>query len=352
MWMLMNTTPFAAESAWTRDERGAEFWLIAVRACFDIDPEGRQSPATKQTEVQRTPVFAGNPLSSGLLNDSDFVLQKCGTDVLVEGRAHVPEGRPTALCSVHLKVDMLDKTLNVLGERRLFKGGLGLSFTKPCPFLEMPLTWECTYGGWDRRGRKEDWEPSNPAGRGFATDPSHLDETMAPNVEYPGAPYRGPRSGRAAAFGPVAHHWQPRVRYAGTYDKRWQESRDPLLPSDFDRRYFHCAPADQQTQKPLIGYEEVKLGGFTPNGFLSFILPRISFDVITTFKRYGDIRQKPSIHTLWLMPDRRRFEIVYLSALEVPPGREEKLIGTTVRIRPHVGTSSSIPRTGVWSAAR
>jgi len=94
----------------------------------------------------------------------------------------------------------------------------------------------------------------------------------------------------------------------------------------------------------------VTLAGFTPDGFLSFVLPRISFRFITSFKRYGDIRQKPTIHTLWLMPDRRRFEIIYVSALEVPPGREEKLVGTTVWILPQINTPASILRTGVWSA--
>ncbi len=348
--MLRNTTPFAAETSWTRDERGAEFWLVAIRACFEIDLEGRQSPAAKQTDVQRAPVFVGDPSTSGLLSDSDFVLYKDGTDVLVEGSAYAPERRATTNCSVHLKVQTVDKKLNVLGERRLVKGLAGLSITRPEPFLEMPLTWERTYGGWDRRGKQEEWEPSNPVGKGFATDPSNLDETIAPNFEYPGAPYRGPKSGRAAAFGPVAHHWQPRVRYAGTYDKQWQETRDPLLPVDFDRRYFRCAPEDQQTQRPLVGYEEVTLFGLTADGALSFILPRISFSIITTFRRYGDILQRPSIHTLLLMPDRRRFEIVYLSALEVPPGREEKLVMTTVLIRRRVGTPPPILRTGVWSA--
>jgi hypothetical protein len=350
MWMLRNTTPFAAQTTWVRDERGAEFWLVAVRACFDIDLEGRQSPAPKQTQVQRAPAFSGDPLTSGLLSDSDFVLHKDGTDVLVEGRAYAPERRPTTHGCVRLKVHTIDKTLNVLGERFIYKGLTGLSMTTPEPFLEMPLTWERTYGGWDRKGNKEEWEPSNPVGKGFATDPLHLDETIAPNVEYPGTPYRGPGSGRAAAFGPMAHHWQPRVRYAGTYDKRWQETRDPLLPADFDRRYFRCAPEDQQTQTPLTGYEEVMLSGLAAEGSLGFVLPRISFDIITTFRRYGDISQRPSIHTLWLMPDRRRFEIVYVSALEVPPGREEKLAGTTVLVRRRVGTPSSILRTGVWSA--
>lgn len=351
MWHLRNTIPFASETTWIRDERGAEFWMVAVRACFDIDPNGLQSPAAKQTEVQRAPVFAGDPLSSGLLSDSDFALHKDGTGVLVEGHAYAPESRPTTHCTVRLKVDSLEKTVDVWGERRLARGLLGVSISEPNPFLQIPRTWERTFGGWDRMGAKQGWEPTNPAGRGFATDPSNLYETMAPNIEYPTSPYRGPKSGRTTAFGPVAHHWQPRVRYGGTYDTRWQETRDPQLPADFDRLYFRCAPDDQQTKTPLTGHEEVTLTGFTPDGFLSFVLPRISFRFITTFKRYGDIRQKPSIHTLWLMPDRRRFEIIYVSALEVPPGREEKLVGTTVWILPQVGTRDSILRTGVWSAS-
>lgn len=349
MWMLRNTTPFSAEATWTRDERGAEFWLIAIRACFEIDGQGLQSPAPKQTEVQRAPVFAGDPLTSGLLSESDFALSKEGTDVLVEGRAYAPESRPAPRSTVRLNVHTIDKSLQVIGQRRLSKGLAGLSISKPEPFVDMPLTWDRAYGGRDARAGGEAWEPTNPAGTGFATDPSHLHGAMAPNVEYPGEPYRGPGTCRAAAFGPVAAHWQPRLRHAGTYDERWQQTRDPLPPADFNRRYFRCAPDDQQTQTPLVGHEEVKLQGFTPEGFLGFVLPKISFDVVTTFRRYGDVRQRPSIHTLWLMPDRRRFEIVYASALEVPPGREEKLIATTVLMRKRVNTPPSILRSGVWS---
>ena len=46
----------------------------------------------------------------------------------------------------------------------------------------------------------------------------------------------------AAAFGPVGRHWEPRVRYAGTYDDRWTEDRMPLLPKDFDDRFHNAAP--------------------------------------------------------------------------------------------------------------
>lgn len=349
MWLLNNETPFASERTWARDERGAEFWLVAVRASFEIDLEGRQLPAAEQTEVQRAPVFAGDPQATGLLTDSDFALHKDGTDILVDGCAYSLESRPVTRTSVRLQVASIDKSLDVIGERRLCKGAFGLGIAKPQPFLDMPLTWERTYGGWDRNGDSEEWVASNPAGVGFATDPSHLYETQAPNIEYRDAPYRGPKSGKPAAFGPVAHHWQPRVSYAGTYDKHWEAARDPLPPADFDRRYFRSAPSDQQTEKPLRGFEEVRLEGLTPDGFLLFTLPRINFDIVTTFKNTGDVQHAPSVHTLWLMPGRRRFEIVYLSALEVPPGREEKLVGTTVRIKRRVDTPASILRTGVWS---
>ncbi|WP_223428990.1 DUF2169 family type VI secretion system accessory protein [Tateyamaria pelophila] len=348
MWLLINETPFAAERTWTRDERGAEFWLVAVRASFKIDLDGRQSTAKEQTEVQRFPVFAGDPMTTGLITDSDFVLSKTGTDVLVNGRAITPDRRPETRSQVRIKLADIDKSLDVVGDRRIYSGALGLAMTEPNPFIEMPITWERTYGGWDRQGKKEAWEPSNPAGCGFARYPSHLFDTQAPNIEYPDAPYHGARSSKPAALGPVAHHWQPRVRYAGTYDAVWAQNRDPLPPVDFDRRYYRSAPLDQQTAEPLVGYEEVRIGGMTPDGFLGFILPRITFDMITTFKGGGDVRQTPTVHTLWLMPNRRRFEMVWLSALEVPPGRDEKLVGTTIRIRPRMGTPDSIRRTGVW----
>ena len=348
MWLLNNETPFSAERTWTRDERGAEFWLVAVRAAFSIEPDGQQVPAEQQTDVQRVPVFAGDPMTTALLTDSDFALQKDGTDILLTGQAHAENRRPATEARVRLKVAEIDKTLVVHGERRLYKGGLGLGITGAEPFLVMPLNWERSYGGWDKRGRTEHWLAENPAGVGFATEAKHLYDTQAPNVEYPDAPYRGARSGRPAAFGPVAQHWQPRVRYAGTYDSRWEKTRDPLVPDDFDRRYFRSAPVDQQTNKPLVGYEEVRLGGLTPEGFLGFMLPRLVFDVITTFKGSGDVLQRPAIHTLWLMPQERRFELVCVSALEVPPGREEKLVGTTIRLRPRLGTPDSVRATGVW----
>ena len=346
MWLLDNETSFAAERTWTRDERGAEFWLVAIRAAFEIDAEGRQHIADEQTEVQRSPLYAGDPVREEMLSDCDFALSKAGTDVLVAGHAHARRGQPTVQSRLRLKVADIDKTVDVVGDRTFFAGDVSTAMTQPAVFEAIPLSWSRAFGGWDDEG--SDWVPENPAGRGFATDSRRLVGTPAPNFEYPDAPYRSPRSGKPAGFGPVAYHWRPRVGYGGTYDKAWEERRDPLLPADFDRRYFRCAPADQQTASFLIGYEEVRLGGFTPDGPFNFVLPRVVFDVVTRFRGAPDVRQVPDIHTLSIHPDRQRFELVYLSALEVPPSKEERLIGTTVRVRPRIGVSEATRRTGVW----
>lgn len=346
MWHLQNETPFSAIQSWTRDERGAEFWLVAIRAAFEIDADGRQRVAEKQTEVQQFPQYAGDPVREEMLSDSDFQLSKTGTDVLVAGHAHARDGRPTVRSRVRLKVADVDKTVDVVGDRYFFKGDVSTPMTRSAEFTAVPLSWSRTFGGWDDEG--QDWVPENPAGCGFATDSRRLVNTAAPNFEYPDAPYRGPRSGKPAGFGPVSHHWRPRVGHAGTYDKAWEERRDPLPPDDFDRKYFRCAPADQQTATFLIGYEDVRLGGFTPNGHFAFVLPRIAFNVVTRFRGAPDVRQVPDIYTLWIYPDRQRFELVCLTALEVPPGKDERLIGTTVRIKPRTGVSEATRRTGVW----
>ena len=238
-----------------------------------------------------------------------------------------------------MKVADIEKMVIVVGDRIFLEGDATAPLTLPAEFTAMPLAWSRAYGGWDDEGNI--WVPENPAGCGFATNYKRLVGTRAPNFEYPDAPYRSPRSARPVGFGPVAHHWKPRVSFAGTYDKAWEERRDPLPPDDFDRQYFRCAPADQQTATYLMGYEEVRLGGFTPNGYFAFVLPRIVFDVVTRFRGAPDVRQVPDIHTLWVYPERQRFELVYLSALEVPPGKEERLIGTTIRIRPRIGVRNT-----------
>ena len=83
---------------------------------------------------------------------------------------------------------------------------------------------------------------------------------MLPNVEYASkglGMFPGPQ--RPAGFGPIARHWSPRVKFAGTYDAKWKQERLPLSPADFDDRFYLCVPEDQQAPSYLKGGEPVEL---------------------------------------------------------------------------------------------
>ena len=126
------------------------------------------------------------------------------------------------------------------------------------------------------------------------------------------------------------------------------KDRDPLLPRDFSRLYYQCAPEDQQTRTPLLGYEDVRLGNFTADGFLQFLLPRLKFNIVTEFYNRPDRRHdETTIHTLRIKPDLRQFSITWMSVLPVPYD-EERLKQTTVKIRTRRGVSAATAATGVW----
>ena len=101
MWILSNETPFAAKEGWTRDERGHEVWLVAIKASFEIDPAGKQRLLKDQTPVNMAPVFGSDP--NELLDETDFNLEKKHTDILIEGHVHAPGGRPAVESVARIK---------------------------------------------------------------------------------------------------------------------------------------------------------------------------------------------------------------------------------------------------------
>src|SRR5215469_9031201 len=109
----------------------------------------------------------------------------------------------------------------------------------------MPLLYERAFGGWDctdEDPQKHRYEPRNPAGTGFRHTHRAEDEFALPNIEDPAQPFRtyGERP-PPAGFGFIAANWLPRLSFAGTYDRAWDDERKPLLPTDFDRRFFNGA---------------------------------------------------------------------------------------------------------------
>lgn len=342
MWQVDNRTPFSAERGWVRDRNGAEIWLVAVKATFDITPDGSTEVSKEQPPVLRVPEYFGEPGKSSIKYEADLILTKTTTDILVVGRAHVPHGQRASELDVGFRVGPVQKLLRVFGDRTW--GSLGPS--KPQGFVSMPLVYERAFGGVDQRSPhpERDWDWRNPVGRGFAVKKDHLEGVPVPNIEWPDRPIRAWDARPApAGFGALASHWQPRASYAGTYDHNWMKTRQPLLPDDFQDRFFQCAPADQQSPEFLRGGEPVVLYHLTPAGDLRFPLPRTFLRLETRFYT-GErtVHGAPKLHTVILEPDFPRVSMVWHSALPCH-FKVQKLERTIVTMKPIVRAGAPEP---------
>ena len=332
MWQVDNRTPFAVDRAWVRDRDGAEVWLVAVKCTFDLRSDGSFEVSPDQPPVLRAPEYFGEPGKSSLKYDMDLVRTKVSTDVVVVGHAYSPSGRPVTSSDVGFRVGSVRKVLRVVGDR--VWGAVGRS--GPEPFTRIPLVYERAFGGTDLKSRHPDrsWEWRNPVGTGFATSRVNAVGVKLPNVEYPSESL-GTWSDRPApaGFGAIASHWQPRVSFGGSYDEEWSRARQPLLPYDFDDRFYQCAPEDQRASGFLRGGESVVLTGLTPGGEFRFHLPRVFLGFETRFYDGSrEFHQQRRLHTVILEPDSPRVSLVWHTSLPCH-FKVHKLDRTIVRLK-------------------
>lgn len=315
MWQIDNRTPFAAAPGWIRDLRGAEVWVVVIKATYDVLANGSTSISSEQPAPLRVPEYHGKPVESSVRYESDFVLMKRTTDLLIVGHAVAPSGRPCKQLDVGFRIGDVKKSLRVFGDRIWGTGGPG----DAQPFTTMPLIYERSFGGVDRKSTspETDWEWRNPVGCGYAVEASHLMGCPLPNLESQDRLIQAwDDRPDPAGFGVVASHWQPRAGLTGTFDTQWEVTRQPLLPEDFDERFFQCAPSDQQAPSLLTGGEPVTLLNMSPSGRLDFLLPKIEFSLETAFSD-GDrvVHAPPKLHSVIIEPNFPRVSLVWHSSL-------------------------------------
>jgi hypothetical protein len=330
MWTLENKTPYAAERNWTRDKQGMHVWIVAVKATFDIGPGGKLTLADEQPPPVLAPEYRGDPSTASLRLDSDLLAVKPGTDILLDACAHAPRGRPAATVPVALRVDRIHKTLLVHGARVYYKGAMGMTTTAPRAFVTRPIEYEAAFGGTDTshpNPQKHRIDLRNPVGKGVAVDDKTLENQVAHSVEYPnGSPAKvGP-----AGFGPLTSFWSPRRERSGTYDARWEKSRKPLLPDDYDPRSALSAPDDQRPAKPLRGGETVLLENMTPDGRLVFQLPTIA-PAFTTHVNGREEEHQATLVTVFVATEAMKLSLVWQTSLLVRYRDVEYLDATHIR---------------------
>ena len=115
MHQLDNRTPYAADKAWLRDQHGTHVWAVAIKATFDIAPDGELVLADEQMPPNLAPVHLEEPGASSLAFDVDVTLPKPTTDVFVTGSAHAQPGGKKSETAVALRFAKINKVILVRG---------------------------------------------------------------------------------------------------------------------------------------------------------------------------------------------------------------------------------------------
>jgi hypothetical protein len=349
---IYNTTPFAVDAEGLFDADARQHLILMLSATFEVRAGGDLAPAEKQNPVRETDEYYGEAGQSSLRFGADVALEKSKVDVLINGTAYAPRKAWAEAVQVGVEIGELRKRLIVSGDR-FWEFGAPSS---PRLFQTMPIRYERSFGG-TTGGAGARADLRNTVGVGFkgarSADPEVATEVA--NVEYPDQRISSSRSlPEPAGFGPLCRYWTPRSGFAGTYGEKWLSEEYPLLPADFDVRFFECAPRDQQL--PAIeGGELVTLTNLTPEGVWTFRLPRLTIPVRLLYAdRTGSAELK--VDTLLIEPDARTFTLTARAKLLFERNRgplEEVVIGDVTKgwWRARVFDKPYLDRTGLNGAS-
>lgn len=163
---------------------------VLLKRTYDIVPGRPCTRAEDDRQVIPGYVPWENPMNSTVRFESDFVPYKLASDVVLNGKAYAPQGKPTTACTVAIKIADHRKDVRVIGDRKVNTAkNRTLIFSDPAPFTTMDLRYERAYGGIDVYSDKQTSYPypRNQMGRGFivADTKAGIENLELPNFEDP-----------------------------------------------------------------------------------------------------------------------------------------------------------------------
>jgi hypothetical protein len=318
---LVNATKMAAGYTMGVRPDGRELLVVVVKGTFTWLTHGEPVRlAEQQQPLVETDEFTGEPGFSAPRYEMDFAPTKPHCDVLLQGTAYAPKGRPAQRVTVSLRVGSWQKSFDVVGKRTWTQSLLSLSSTSAEPFTTMPIFYDNAFGGVDRG--KDDSDVShyfseNHAGVGYHVriSPKLLEGKPLPNTEETGKVVTKPDGYyRPMSFGPLGRSWKQRIQYAGTYDQHWLDNVFPFLPQDFRNEYYQAAPADQWIDYPE-GEMDVELINLTSQGRTTFSLPELRVPFEFFRKSRESVKALGIVDTVLFEPDKGQFSMTARCAI-------------------------------------
>src|SRR4030042_2644582 len=323
---------------------------VLVKRSYGIFPGKQCVRAEIDQKLIPGDVHYNDPINSSVKYETDFIPFKLATDVVLNGTAYAPDGKPVETLSVSLRVGSFYKKLLIIGDRICHYRDKGDPlFTDPHPFTSMEIRYERAYGGVDIYS-----DPDTPCayarnhlGKGFVVknNKKTVDNLPLPNIEDPknlltpeklcvGHFMYWERQPMPQGLGWFSKFWQPRASLAGVLPadrqveqelrnayaqaippKQREQYEETKLP-DMDFRFFNGA--SQELVLPFLnGNEEVHLTNLVPNGELSFQLPGerpvIGLDI-------GMGLQAPEVvlHTVMIRMEEGQVDLVWRGAVPYP----------------------------------
>lgn len=304
LWDIEQHPTLAIKGRFQRDENGHEVWVVSVKRVWSFTQQ--QWLAADDIEIYDDPLYAGEPGFSALVHDHEFPIYRQNTDVIVSGKARAYAKRPVTSMECRVLLDgHIDKTLVVQGPRDWIEHGGSVTVSLAKDFVTREMDYRFALGGDEARNR---------LGGGVASNNRDLLNQAVPSVFYPKEDWGADtKKVRVAGFGPLPPFFQQRYQWAGTFDEQWQESRRPLLPLDFDRRYYQCAPEDQQCKGYLQGGERLMLSGFNHDDILSFRFPKQRYLASAHFN--DEVLQQPlELYTVFVDTEQQTLSLTYTTS--------------------------------------
>lgn len=255
---IENRTPYRVMAMPGLDRDGQEVVTLIVKGAFTLAGRGRAEPLSveEQVDIVMADEPAGEPGVSPTKVESDLAMFKPATDLVLLGFAYAPRGGVSRKFEVGFSVGQHVQ----LGE---------LTCEEKAPRVALH--------------EMERYEPR--------------------------AGWFGPQNA-PFGFGFFPKNRTPRVELAGTYDEKWTQTRSPLLPADFDVRFFQGAFPGLIVPGSLRGDEAVSAVGVTPDGRLRTTLPG---EVISAraILEGAELVERPRLDTVILEPEHRRLVLVW-----------------------------------------
>jgi hypothetical protein len=329
---LYNHSAFHVSVLPILDREGAHARVVIVKATYDITPGEPQALVSPQPALRLGDVLWGAPEVADIRLPGDFYAAKPGTDFVLCGHAHPPEGQAVAHRDVLIDAAGRSQHLRVHGPREWRRSATGVVPGPSSPLIATPLAWSRAYGGLDLSKPQQPLEEArNPVGQGLCHRPEQLLGQSAPQIEDPQRPISTAGGVQPpAGCAPLGRHFTPRRQWAGTYDETWVQKTYPARPVDFDERHEHFAPAPWVFDEPLVGGEAVRIEGVHPRHVLQFTLPR--WRVAIDARIDGQtLEHRPHLDTVLVNSDTLQLELIWRTLFRCPPKMRERF--TAVRVQ-------------------